>query len=139
MQHARAWGGVEGKDCAGKQHSLQLQLVPRGGGGGHFMHNAHAEYLNSMVWCGTVTHNPFPTYFTSGRRFEPGALGQLARAVNVTSLHLQVLPESNSSSVSPLSPSAAAAAAGSPGKSPSELARLQVGLQHYTTGLVQFA
>lgn len=61
-------------------------------------------------------------------RFEPGALGQLSRAVNVTSLHLEVLPESSSSSVAPLSPSAVAAAAGSPGKSPSELARLQVDL-----------
>lgn len=60
-------------------------------------------------------------------RFEAGALGQLPRAVNVTNLHLEILPESSSStssSVTPLSPSAAAAGLG---KSPSELARLQVG------------
>lgn len=56
-------------------------------------------------------------------RFEPGALGQLSRAVNVTSLHLEILPESSAGAAGPLSPSAPAG----PGKSPSELARLQVG------------
>lgn len=54
-------------------------------------------------------------------RFEPGALGQLSRAVNLTQLHLEVLPDSSSSA--PISPSATAA--GGPSKSPSELARLQ--------------
>jgi hypothetical protein len=48
-------------------------------------------------------------------------LGQLSRAVNVTSLHLEILPEP-SGCAGPLSPSAPAG----PGKSPSELARLQV-------------
>lgn len=48
-------------------------------------------------------------------------MGQLSRAVNVTSLHLEILPEP-SGCAGPLSPSAPAG----PGKSPSELARLQV-------------
>lgn len=76
-------------------------------------------------------------------RFEPGALGQLCHAANLTSLHLEVLTgrSISSSRASPASPSTAVTPSG-PSRSPSELARLQaadeVGLGKMGTQLLSF-
>lgn len=90
------------------------------------VHDAHSAEFKAAPLCFCRT------FFAVGR-FEPGALGQLSRAVNVTSLQLEVLPpgtntatcSNGSNSSGPLSPSAAAQAGTTPVKSLSELARLQ--------------